>query len=184
MSSSPFSRGRRYTTDESESESDEAIQRDIAAADAEVARERQQEDAEAARLLREQRWLWLKSLLPFTGISRVEMDGVAAERRSRWQPRLLLRYLNPMTYLRGIAWLIQRVLDWIMDLVHVIIPYGLWDRLSSIFGFLPHVLAGALAFVVAFALATQLTGSLDRDWASNAVEATMYDIESATLFRP
>lgn len=171
VSSSPFSLGRRYPSDESEL--DAMVQRDIIAAEAEVALERQREEAEVARLRSEQRWLWLTSLWPFTSRRQSDVDDGADGRRGRPKFSSALRFLNPMTYIRGIAWLIQVILDWIMELVHFIIPDGLWDRLSSVFGFLPHILAGALAFVAAFALATQLVGSTDRDWAPNAVEATL-----------
>ncbi|KAG8426730.1 hypothetical protein J3459_007863 [Metarhizium acridum] len=171
VNSSPFSLGRRYPTDESER--DAAIQRDITEAEAEVARERLREEEEAAYHRSYQRWLWLKSFVPFIGREQTDHDGAGARPSNRWSTFGLLRFLNPMTYVRAIGWLIQAILDWIMELVHFIIPAGVWDQLSSVFGFLPHILAGALAFVAAFALATQLAGSTDSSWAPNAVEATL-----------
>ncbi|KAK2594776.1 hypothetical protein QQS21_007523 [Conoideocrella luteorostrata] len=150
-SSSPFPLTRRYPTDPNEREA--AIQRDIDAAEAELARERRQRAAEEARRRRQQRWHWFNSFN-------------------------FLRFLNPWNYARGAVWLVETVLNWIMQLIHYIIPMGLWDRLSSVFGFLPHIVAGFLAFVLAFLLATQLAGSTNGDWAPNAIEATWQTLDN------
>ncbi|TWU77276.1 hypothetical protein ED733_003673 [Metarhizium rileyi] len=171
VNSSPFSLGRRYPTDESER--DAAIRRDIDQAEAEFARERRREEEEAAFERSHQKWLWLKSFVPFTGIAEAEYDGSATIATSRWRASALLRFLNPLTYVRATAWLIQTILDWTMELVHFIIPAGAWDQLSSVFGFLPHILAGLLAFVMAFALATQVARSTDSDWAPDVIDATL-----------
>lgn len=84
----------------------------------------------------------------------------------------LLHFLNPITYLRGIGLFIAAVLNCITRLIHYIIPAGLWDSLSSVFGFLPHMIAGLLAFVLAFIIATQLASSAEGDWMPNAIEMT------------
>ena len=67
----------------------------------------------------------------------------------------------------------EAVLDWVMSLIHFIIPTGLWDRLSSVFRVLPHILIGLLAFVLTFAIATHFTSSTDSEWAPNAIRATV-----------
>ncbi|KHN98453.1 spindle pole body-associated protein sad1 [Metarhizium album ARSEF 1941] len=172
VNSSPFSLGRRYPGDDSER--DTAIQRDIAQAETEVARERLREENEAAYQRSYQRWSWLKSFFtPFTGRRQSQHGNTAAPGSNRRSMFALLRLLNPMIYLRAIVWLIQALLDWIMQVVHFIIPAGVWDQLSSVFGFLPHILAGGLAFVMAFAFATQLAGSTDSGWPPQVMEAAL-----------
>ncbi|KAG5981185.1 hypothetical protein E4U55_003218 [Claviceps digitariae] len=171
-SSSPFMFSRRYPVDQSER--DAAIQRDIDEAEAELARERRLQASEESGQRWQQRWRWIKSFVPFARQAQADSADVSSVRGD--QPRRgfisLLHYVNPMTYLRGILALIGMLLEWITTLVHYIIPTGLWDRLSSVFEFLPHIIAGLLAFTLAFVLATQLASSAEGDWMQNAIETT------------
>lgn len=157
-SSSPFGLGRRYPSDESER--DAAIGREIDEAEAEVARDRRERAAAEARQRWRQRKDWFTSFLPFSRSSPHETNAIFN----------LLQLLNPLTYVRALVWLANMMLDAIMRPIHYIIPDDVWDRLSSVFEFLPHVLAGLLAFIFAFVVATQLAGSTDGDWARDVIK--------------
>ncbi|KAG5943842.1 hypothetical protein E4U53_007008 [Claviceps sorghi] len=171
-SSSPFTFSRRYPIDQTER--DAAIQRDIDEAEADLAREHRLQASDESRQRRQRRWPWIKSFVPFAGQAHADADDVSSMRQD--QLRLgfarVLHYINPMTYLRGLVALIGMLLDWVTTLVHYIIPSGLWDRLSSVFEFLPHIIAGLLAFMLAFVLATQFASSAEGNWMPNAVEST------------
>ncbi|KAG5928921.1 hypothetical protein E4U42_007626 [Claviceps africana] len=172
-SSSPFTFSRRYPVDQTER--DAAIQRDIDEAEAELARERRLQASEESRQRRQQRWRWIKSFVPFAGQAQADTGDVSSVHQDQLRVggfSSVLHYANPMTYLRGLVALVGVLLDWVTSLVHYIIPSGLWDRLSSVFEFLPHIIAGLLAFMLAFALATQFASSTEGDWMPNAVETT------------
>ncbi|KAG6006679.1 hypothetical protein E4U21_006754 [Claviceps maximensis] len=171
-SSSPFIFSRRYPV--SQSERDAAIQRDIDDAEAELARERRLQASEESRQRWRQRCRWIKSAVPFVGRAQADSGDVSLVREGQLRRGLFtfLHYVNPMTYLRGIAALIRILLDWITALIHCIIPTGLWDRLSSVFGFLPHIMVGLLAFMVAFVLSNHFASLGEENWMPNAVETT------------
>lgn len=118
--------------------------------------------------------------MPSAGRHQVELDDAALPNGHQQPQRLgfsLARFLNPVTYIRGLGRLVEVLLDGIMRLIHYIIPTKLWDRLSSVFEFLPHMLAGLLAFALAFALATQFASSTNGDWAPSVIEATLRTID-------
>ncbi|KAG6009005.1 hypothetical protein E4U43_000068 [Claviceps pusilla] len=171
-SSSPFIFSRRYPVDQSER--DAAIERDIDEAEAELARERRLQASEESRQRWQQRWRWIMSSVPFAGQAQTNSGDASSVHKEQLRRVFLclLHYINPMTYMRGLFALFGMLLDWITMLVHYIIPTRLWNRLSSVFEFLPHIIAGVLAFMLAFALATQFASSTEGDWMSNAVETT------------
>ncbi|KAG6041340.1 hypothetical protein E4U41_004870 [Claviceps citrina] len=182
-SSSPFAIPRRYPADQDEREA--AIQRDIDEAEAELAWERRLRATAESRRRWQQRWHWIKSFVPFAGHapedSEEHVSSLPREDEMRRASLGLLHYANPLTYLRGMASLIELLLDWITTLIHHVIPTGLWDRLSSVFGFLPHIIVGLLAFALAFAIATQIAGSAEGegDWIPRVVDMTRRALDGA-----
>ncbi|KAG6241500.1 hypothetical protein E4U25_006113 [Claviceps purpurea] len=173
--SSPFGNSKRYPADEDEREA--AIQRDIDDVEAELARAQRLQASEESRQRWQQRWRWIKSFVPFVG--QATADSRSEGEMCRSLLSLILYYLNPMTYLRGLALLMDMLLDWITTLVHFITPTRLCESLSSVLEFLPHIIVGLLAFAGAFFIATEVVSRTEGDWMPNAVEIswrTFHDI--------
>ncbi|KAG5976511.1 hypothetical protein E4U58_003343 [Claviceps cyperi] len=164
--SSPFGTSRRYPADQDEREA--AIQRDIDDVEAELARAQRLQALEESRQRRQQRWRWVKSFVPF--VDQATTDSRSEGEMFRSLLSLILHYLNPMTYLRGLALLMDMLLDWITTFVHFIMPTRLCKSLSSVLEFLPHIIVGLLAFAGAFFIATEVVSRTDGDWVPNAIE--------------
>ncbi|KAH7143765.1 spindle pole body-associated protein sad1 [Dactylonectria macrodidyma] len=120
-------------------ERDTAIQRDIQAAEEQVAREMEEAALERQRAerreIRRQQWLWLMSIWPIPLLRRLfgvrpprdadedededeELDDDDTTAPTDWQ-----RLLHPMTYVQSLIWLADKIMD------HLV---GLIDRLSGI----------------------------------------------------